>query len=97
MPPASASAPSDARPGRSTSPAGLLAEYLATLAARGAASRLPAAAARGFLSRWPGPQAWAAEPLPGRLSGGSALRPFLMFLMLAGHLRPGYDYLLARS
>jgi integrase len=49
------------------------------------------------LSRWPDPQAWAGEPLPVRLSGGSALRPFLMFLMLAGYLHPGYDYLLARK
>jgi hypothetical protein len=54
-------------------------------------------ATRGFLSRWPDPQAWAAEPLPVRLSASKALRPFLMFLMLAGYLRPGYDYLLARK
>lgn len=32
-----------------------------------------------------------------RLSPSKALRPFLMFLMLAGYLRPGYDYLLARK
>ena len=97
MPPASASAPCDAAPRPGTSPAALLAEYLAALDARGAGNRPYADAARGFLSRWPDPQAWAAEPLPVRLSASKALRPFLMFLMLAGYLRPGYDYLLARK
>ena len=40
----------------------------------------------GRLSRWrPG---WRCR---------RATRPFLMFLMLGGHLRPGYDYLLRRK
>jgi hypothetical protein len=35
--------------------------------------------------------------LPVRLSAGSGTRPFLNFLMLAGFLQPGYDYLLERK
>ena len=54
-------------------------------------------AARAFLARWPDPQAWAEQPLPVRLSAGSAVRPLLTYLMLAGYLRPGYDYLLERK
>jgi site-specific recombinase XerD len=54
-------------------------------------------AARKFVSRWPDPQCWADEPLQQRLSAGSYLRPFLLFLMLQGHLRPGYDYLVSRK
>ena len=40
---------------------------------------------------------WAAEPLGVRLSACSAARPLITFLMLHGHLRPGYDYLLERK
>ena len=54
-------------------------------------------AARAFLARWPDPQAWAEQPLPVRLSAGSSVRPLLNYLMLAGYLRPGYDYLLERK
>lgn len=49
------------------------------------------------MARWPDPQAWAEQPLQVRLSASSAVRPLLTYLMLAGHLRPGYDYLLERK
>jgi site-specific recombinase XerD len=75
----------------------LLSSYLAALAARGAGNRSFLNAARAFLVRWPDPQAWAEQPLPVRLSAGSAVRPLLTYLMLAGYLRPGYDYLLERK
>jgi integrase len=54
-------------------------------------------AARTFLRRWPDPQAWAGEPLAVRLTASHPSRSFVMFLMLAGHLRPGYDYLIRRK
>jgi hypothetical protein len=54
-------------------------------------------AARGFLRRWPDPQAWADEPLAIRLALPQGTRSFLMFLLLGGHLRPGYDYLVRRK
>ena len=54
-------------------------------------------AARDFFSRWPDPAMWAAEPLEVRLSASSAHRPVITFLMIHGHLRPGYDYLLERK
>jgi hypothetical protein len=54
-------------------------------------------AARGFLRRWPDPQAWAKEPLATRLALPEMSRSFLMFLLLGGHLRPGYDYLVRRK
>jgi integrase len=54
-------------------------------------------AARVFFSRWPDPAMWAAEPLETRLSAGPATRPLITFLLLHGHLRPGYDYLLERK
>lgn len=54
-------------------------------------------AAQAFLRRWPDPQDWAAEPLATRLALPSMSRSFLMFLLLGGYLRPGYDYLLRRK
>jgi integrase len=54
-------------------------------------------AARLFMERWPAPQRWAEQPLPRRLAAGPHLRPFLLFLMVNCHLRPGYDYLAARK
>ena len=54
--------------------------------------------ARCFLARFPDPQAWAGLPLAARLAGTRPqLQPLLNFLMLHGHLRPGYDYLLDRK
>lgn len=94
MPPALASA---LWPERAASPGELAAAYAAWLAASGRGNRSYALGARAFLSRWPEPQAWAAEPLERRLDARSQTRPFLTFLMLHGHLRPGYDYLLERK
>jgi integrase len=54
-------------------------------------------AARAFLRRWPDPQSWAGEPLATRLGLPEVSRSFLMFLLLGGHLRPGYDYLVRRK
>lgn len=50
-----------------------------------------------FFARWSNPQAWAVEPLAVRLATPSQTRPLLNFLMLHGHLQPGYDYLLERK
>ena len=94
MLPASASAPCDAR---GPAPSELLGGYQAALAARGAGNKSFMSAARSFLARWPGPQAWAGEPLAVRLSASPSARPFLNYLMLSGQLRPGYDYLLERK
>ena len=69
--------------------------YLACLAARGVGNKTFESGARCFLARFPDPQAWAALPLAARLAGTRPhLQPLLNFLMLHGHLRPGYDYLL---
>jgi len=98
MPPATASAPGSgaAAPPLSRGPE-LFEGYRGALAARGAGNRPYLGAARAFLGRWPDPQAWAEQPLPVRLSAGSAVRPLLNYLMLTGFLRPGYDYLLERK
>jgi integrase len=72
--------------------------YLACLATRGAGNATFETGARCFLARFPDPQAWAALPLAARLAGTRPhLQPLLIFLMLHGHLRPGYDYLLGRK
>src|SRR6266566_2412628 len=72
--------------------------YRGWLAARGVGNKSFDSGARCFLARFPGPQAWAAQPLAARLAGTRPqLQPLLNFLMLHGHLRPGYDYLLERK
>lgn len=96
MPPASASAPSSP-PRTIRRPEELLDGYLKALSARGAGNKSFTGAARTFLARWPRPQDWAQRPLTVRLSANASTRPLLNYLMLAGHLRPGYDYLLARK
>lgn len=78
-------------------PEELLAGYLAALAERGAGNSAFTTGARAFLRRWPDPQAWAAQSLPARLRMWSSTRPLVNYLMLSGHLRPGYDYLLERK
>jgi integrase len=95
MPPVLASAPSSA-PARPT-PGELLAGYLVSLAERGAGNSAFHSGARAFLNRWPDPQAWADQPLAVRLAVNGSTRPLLNYLMLAGLLRPGYDYLLERK
>ncbi|MDA8265445.1 MAG: tyrosine-type recombinase/integrase [Actinomycetota bacterium] len=72
-------------------------DFLAFLACRGVGNETMRNGARTFLARFPDPQAWAALPLAERLAARSQTRPFLNFLMLHGHLRPGYDYLLERK
>src|SRR5271165_5652020 len=72
--------------------------YRGWLAARGVGNKSFDSGARCFLARFPDPQAWAGLPLTARLAGTRPqLQPLLNFLMLHGHLRPGYDYLLDRK
>src|SRR5271157_1484046 len=72
--------------------------YRGWLAARGVGNHTFDSGARCFLARFPDPQDWAGLPLAARLAGTRPqLQPFLNFLMLHGHLRPGYDYLLDRK
>ena len=75
----------------------LLGGYDAHLARTGRGGGGYARAARSFLRRWPYPQHWAAQPLGARLAEGKQTHSFLMFLMVYGHLRPGYDYLVSRK
>ena len=78
-------------------PASQLAAYAGYLARAGHGNPAYEQAARSFVRRWPDPQAWAARPLAARLRANSSTRPFIMFLMVTGRLRPGYDYLVARK
>jgi len=90
MPPAKTAVPPRAAP--------IYDAYLGWLAARGVGNRTFDSGARRFLARYPDPQAWAGLPLAARLGGTRPhLQPLLNFLMLHGHLRPGYDYLLDRK
>src|SRR5215471_13896554 len=90
MPPVKTAVPPQAAP--------IYDAYLACLAARGVGNKTFESGARCFLARFPDPQAWAAQPLAARLAGTRPqLQPLLNFLMLHGHLRPGYDYLLERK
>ena len=90
MLPATASAPA-------ADPAALHAAYLGHLQRTGRGNTAYWTAARTFFARWPDPAVWAAEPLDVRLSANNATRPLITFLMLHGHLQPGYDYLLERK
>ncbi|MGC1283149.1 MAG: tyrosine-type recombinase/integrase [Streptosporangiaceae bacterium] len=90
MLPAAASAPAP-------DPAALHAAYLGHLQRTGRGNTAYWTAARTFFARWPDPAAWTAEPLHVRLSANGATRPLITFLMLHGHLQPGYDYLLERK
>ncbi|MCV7198023.1 tyrosine-type recombinase/integrase [Mycobacterium angelicum] len=75
----------------------LLAAYDEHCARLGLISVNLGSAARTFLRRWPDPQRWAGEPLEARLTVSHPTRSFVTFLMLAGYLRPGYDYLIRRK
>jgi integrase len=90
MLPARANAPS------SPDPAELLAAFAAHTERGGRSGTDALAAARQFLSRWPDPGAFALERLEQRLSVPPKMGAFITFLMTRGHLRPGYDYLIAR-
>jgi site-specific recombinase XerD len=90
MPPVKTAVPPQAAP--------VYAAYREWLAARGVGNKTFDSGARCFLARFPDPQAWAAQPLAARHAGTRPhLQPLLNFLMLHGHLRPGYDYLLDRK
>ncbi len=54
-------------------------------------------AARAFFKRWPVPQDWAGRPLAARLALAPSTMSLLMFLMVSGWLRPGWDWLVARK
>ncbi len=54
-------------------------------------------AARSFLARWPRPQDWANQPLAARLDLAPSTMSLLMFLMVQGWLRPGWDWLVAKK
>jgi hypothetical protein len=90
MPPAKTAVPAQAAP--------VYQAYLEWLAARRVGNKTFDSGARCFLARFPDPQDWAGLPLPARLAGTRPhLQLLLNFLMLHGHLRPGYDYLLERK
>ncbi|HUY49655.1 MAG TPA: hypothetical protein VMV92_28725 [Streptosporangiaceae bacterium] len=90
MPPVKTAVPPQAAP--------IFRAYLDCLAARGVGSKTFDSGARCFLARYPDPQARAGLPLEQRLASTRPhLQPVLNFLMLHGHLRPGYDYLLDRK
>src|SRR5438034_5334736 len=90
MPPVKTAVPPQAAP--------IYDAYRGWLAARGVGNKTFDSGARCFLARFPDPQAWAGLPLAARLAGTRPqLQPLLTFLMLHGHLRPGYDYLLERK
>jgi hypothetical protein len=72
-------------------------DYRAWLNRRGIAGRSYLSGARTFFARHPDPERWATLTLQVRLSEGNNVRPLLNFLMLFGHLHPGYDYLLERK
>ena len=90
MQPATACAPATDRPD-------LLGLFTAHVARQGLCGQNQLRAARAFLRRWPDPQAWAAEPLEVRLGVPTVTCSFLMFLLMGGYLRPGYDYLVRRK
>jgi integrase len=75
----------------------LLAGYFEHLSRTGLGHSLSGQSARAFLRRWPDPRRWACQPLAKRLAEPSYMTSFLMFLMVNGHLQPGYDYLVSRK
>jgi len=75
----------------------LVSDYVAHLARTGRGTVNAEANARRFLRRWPEPQEWAAQSLAQRLFEGPNTRTFVTFLIISGHVRPGYDYLVSRK
>jgi len=72
--------------------------YLEWLSARGVGNRTFDSYARRFFARFPEPQDFACLPLAERQAiSVPPTQPLLNFLMLHGHLRPGYDYLIDRK
>jgi site-specific recombinase XerD len=90
MPPAPASAFDQS--------AALIAGFVAHLRSTGRGhGRHYERSAERFFERWPAPAQWAAEPIHVRLAANTRTRMLVSFLMLHGHLQPGYDYLLSRK
>jgi integrase len=96
MLPVAANAPT-AEPLLVLSPEELLAAWREHQAETGRGNPTSEWAARSFLDRWPDPQAWADQSLAARLSMPPSTMPLLMFLMVGGWLRPGWDWLVARK
>lgn len=100
MLPAAANAPTaeHASSSRSTPPAAeLLKRWRDHQRATGRGNPASDWAARSFLACWPIPQAWAAEPLPVRLTVPPSTVSLLMFMMCRRWLRPGWDWLVSRK
>lgn len=76
---------------------GVLSAWRAHQAATGRGNPASDWAARTFLARWPHPQDWADQPLAARLDLAPSTMSLLMFLMVGGWLRPGWDWLVARK
>lgn len=96
MPPAPANAPTP-EPGAVPSAGELLSAWRRHQAATGRGNPASDWAARKFLARWPHPQDWADQPLAARLELVPSTMSLLMFLMVQGWLRPGWDWLVARK
>ncbi|MDA8282733.1 MAG: tyrosine-type recombinase/integrase [Actinomycetota bacterium] len=76
----------------------IYAAYLDWLLARGVGNRNFDSYARSFFARFARPQDFGSLPLAERQAISiPAVQPLLNFLMLYGHLRPGYDYLIDRK
>jgi len=76
---------------------GLAGAWARHLASTGRGNAAYQRAAQKFFAAWPDPQTWALQPLSARLAADDHTKALLSFLMLQGHLRPGYDYLVARK
>lgn len=96
MLPAAANAPTP-EPAPVPTAAELLAAWRGHQTATGRGNPASDWAARTFLDRWPNPQTWAAQPLDDRLELPPSTMSLLMFLMVRGWLRPGWDWLVARK
>lgn len=76
---------------------GVLVAWRANQMATGRGNPASDWAARSFLTRWPHPQDWADQPLAARLNLAPSTMSLLMFLMVKGWLRPGWDWLVAKK
>lgn len=96
MLPAAANAPTP-EPSPPPTAAELLSAWRGHQTATGRGNPASDWAARTFLDRWPNPQTWANQPLEERLALPPSTMSLLMFLMVRGWLRPGWDWLVARK
>ena len=97
MLPAPANAPTPDVAPIPSSAEGVLWAWRANQAATGRGNPASDWAARSFLARWPRPQDWADQPLAARLDLAPSTMSLLMFLMVQGWLRPGWDWLAAKK